>query len=66
MTVTFSTPGPSQYSVSNKLTSYRWPTFRIGLKSPIKRDHHIPGPGSYVRDDSADSIGSGSQSFRFP
>jgi hypothetical protein len=36
MTVTFMTPGPGDYDANKNVVMTKGPTFRIGLKSPIK------------------------------
>jgi hypothetical protein len=68
ITVTFVTPGPSDYKVNHNVNRTRGPTFTIATKLAPKRDNHSPGPGNYHRDLSSESSNSsrgGHQSFRF-
>lgn len=58
ITVTFVTPGPSDYKVNHNFNRTRGPTFTIATKLAPKRDNHSPGPGNYHRDLSSESSNS--------
>ena len=47
MTVTFLTPGPSDYNLNKDTIMTRGPTYRIGLKTSPKRENIGPGPAKY-------------------
>ena len=58
ITVTFVTPGPSDYNFNHNFNRTRGPTFTIATKLAPKRDNHSPGPGNYHRDLSSESSNS--------
>ena len=55
ITVTFVTPGPSDYKVNHNINKTRGPTYTIAAKVSPKRDNNSPGPGAYHRELSRDS-----------